>query len=97
MVKSHFSKQKSKETQSGLKGPLPQEGESKCSENQKDFRIVESLEFFYELCKIKDNLLKLFHKLNDSQYMNGIVNLSSCTLTNAEISVLLKGWVFAPL
>ena len=29
--------------------------------------------------------------------MNGIVNLSSYTLTNAEISVLSKGWVFAPL
>ena len=29
--------------------------------------------------------------------MSGIVNLSSYTLTNAEIFVLSKGWAFAPL
>ena len=46
---------------------------------------------------IEDNLLKLFNKFNDSQYMNGIVYLWSYTLTNAEICVLSKGWVFAPL
>ena len=77
-------------------GPHPQEGEPLCSENQKDFRMVKSLEFLYELCKIEGNLLKLFDKLNDSQYMNGIVNLSSHTLTNAEISVLSKGLGFTP-
>ena len=36
-------------------------------------------------------------KLNDSVYINGIVNLSSHTLTNTDISVLSNGWVPAPL
>ena len=44
----------------------------------------------------EDNLLKLFNKLNDSQYVNGIVNLSNCTLNNPEISVLSKGLGFCP-
>ena len=44
----------------------------------------------------EDNLLNLFNKLNDSQYMNAIVNLSSYNLTNAEISVLSKGLGFCP-
>ena len=79
-----------------LKSPLPQEWEFQWSENQKDFRIVESLEFIYKLCNIEDNLLKLFNKLNSSYYMNGTVNLSSYTLTNAEISVLSKGAGFCP-
>ena len=39
---------------------------------------------------IVDKLVKLFNKPNDSQYINGIVNLSSYILTNAEISVLSK-------
>ena len=46
---------KSKETQSGLEGPHPQEGDPQCSENQKHLRIAEPLEFFYELCMIEDN------------------------------------------
>ena len=38
----------------------------------------------------------LFCKFSDSQYMNGIVSLSSHKLTNAEISVLSKGLGFCP-
>ena len=95
-LKITFQNKKSKETQSGLKSPLPQEGKSQCSENQ-DFGITESLEFLYELCMIEDSLLKLFDKLNDSQYMNGIVSLSSYMLTNAEISLLSKGLGFGPI
>ena len=76
-LNNHFPEQKSKETKSGLNSCLPQEGNPQCSENQEDFRIVESLEFIYELCTTEDNLLKLLNKLNDSHYMNSIVNLSS--------------------
>ena len=39
---------------------------------------------------------KLFNKLNDAKYMSCIVNLSSHTLTNTEISVLSKGLGFCP-
>ena len=46
---------------------------------------------------IEDNFLKLFNKLNDSQYMNGTVNLSSYNLTNPEISVLSKELGFYPI
>ena len=91
-VKSKFSKQKSKETQSGLKKSLPQDREPQCSKDQKDSRTVKLLEFCYHLC----NLLNLFNKLNDSKYINGIVNLSSHTLTNTEISVLSTGLGFCP-
>ena len=45
---------------------------------------------------IEDNLLKLFNKLNHSQYINSTVNLSSYILINAEISVLSKGLGFCP-
>ena len=45
---------------------------------------------------IEDNLLKLFNKLNGTQHMNGIVNLSNYNLTNSEISVLSKGLGFCP-
>ena len=45
---------------------------------------------------IEDNLLKLFNKLNDSKYMNSIVNLSKYNLTNPEISVLSNGLGFCP-
>ena len=97
MDKNHLSKQKSTEIQSGLEGLHPQEGEPQCSENQGNLRIAERLGFFYELCMIEDNLLNLFNKLNDSTYMNGIVNLSSYNVTNGEISVLSKGLGFCPI
>ena len=45
---------------------------------------------------IETNLVKLFNKLNGSQYMNDIVNLSNYNLTNPEISVLSKGLGFCP-
>ena len=48
------------------------------------------------MCETENNLLNLFNKLNDSEYINGIVNLSSHTLTNTEISVLSKGLGFCP-
>ena len=35
--------------------------------------------------------INLFNKLNNSEYINGIVNMSSHPLTNTEISVLSKG------
>ena len=38
--------------------------------------------------------MNLFNKLNDSKYIYGVVNLSSHTLTNTEISVLSKGLGF---
>ena len=50
-------------------------------ENQKDTGAIESLEFFYQLCNIETNLLNIFNKLNDTNYVNGIVNLSKHTLT----------------
>ena len=53
--------------------------------------------FFYELCKIENNLLILFNKLNNFEYTTGIVNLSKYTLQDTEISVLSKGLGFAPL
>ena len=38
----------------------------------------------------------MFNKLNNSKYINGIVHLSSHSLTDTEISVLLKGLGFCP-
>ena len=38
----------------------------------------------------------VFNKLNNSEYTNGIVNLSSYPLTNTEKTVLSKGLVFFP-
>ena len=38
----------------------------------------------------------MFNKLNNSQYTNGIVNLSNYPLTSKEISVLSKGLGFCP-
>ena len=52
--------------------------------------------FFYELCKIENNLLTLFNKLNNTEYTSGIVNLSKYTLQDTEISVLSKGLCFCP-
>ena len=93
---SIFQTQKVK-TQSGLKGLLPQERKPQCSKDQRDPRTIESLQFFYQVCVIEDNLLHLFNKLNGSEYINGIVNLSSHTLTNTDISVLPKELGFCPL
>ena len=92
------SEQETKETQSGLKGPLPKEGQPTSSKNQEDLGTVESLNFLKELCNIEDSLLVVFNKLKDVYYINGIVNLSSYTLTNsATIVYSQKGWVIAPL
>ena len=88
--------QETKETQSRLKGPLPKEGQPTSSKNQEDFRTFESLNFLKELCNIEDSLLVVFNKLNDVHYINGIVNLSSYTLTKSETSVLSKGLGFCP-
>ena len=41
-------------------------------------------------------MLVIFNKINDVHYVNGIVNLSSYTLTKSETSVLLKGLGFCP-
>ena len=87
--------QKAKEIHSGPKDFYPQEGKSG-PENQKDTGAIESLEFFYQLCNIETNLLNIFNKLNDTNYVNGIVNLSKHTLTKSEISVLSKGLGFCP-
>ena len=87
--------QKAKETHSGPKGFWPQEGKSG-PKNQKDIGAIEPLEFFYQLCNVETNLLNIFNKLNDTNYVNGIVNLSKHTLTKSEISVLSKGLGFCP-
>ena len=84
------------ETQSGPKGFSPQEGESTGPENQENIRTVESLKFYKQLCNVEDSLLNVFNKLNDIYYVNGIVNLSSYTLTKSETSVLSKGLGFCP-
>ena len=91
-----FSKQKTKETQSGPKGFSPQEGESTGPENQENIRTVESLKFYKQLCNVEDSLLHIFNKLNDIHYVNGILNLSRYTLTKSETSVLSKGLEFCP-
>ena len=93
--KSQFPNQKSEETLSGLKGP-PSRGEPQCSKDQENTGTIQSLEFCDRLCEIENNLLHLLNKLNDSKYINGIVNLSSHTLINTEISVLSKGLGFCP-
>ena len=90
------NKQKTKETQSGLKGLSPQEGESTGPENKENIRIVEPLNFYKQLCDVEDSLLQVFNKLNDIQYVNGIVNLSKYTLTKSETNVLSKGLGFCP-
>ena len=46
-----FSEHKVKDTQSGLKGPLFQEGEPKCAEDQKDLGTPEYLNFFKSYVK----------------------------------------------
>ena len=69
-------------------------GNPKAGKNQKDTRTFEPLKFFHELCKIENNLLILFNKLNNSEYTSGIVNLSKYTLQDAETSVLSKGLGF---
>ena len=42
------------------------------------------------------SLLVVFNKLNDVLYVNGIVNLSTYTLTKSETSMLSKGLGFCP-
>ena len=64
--------------------------------DQENTGTTESLEFHYQLCDIENYLLNLFNKLNNSEYIHGIVNLSSHSLTNTEIPVLSKGLGFCP-
>ena len=94
--KSKFSNKKNEETQSGLQGPLPQEGKSQYTKIQENIGTIEPLEFYYKLCDIENNLLNLFNEQNNSEYINGIVNLSSHPLKNTEISVLSKELGFCP-
>ena len=54
------------------------------------------MNFVKELCNIEDSLLVVFNKLNDVFYINGIVNLSSYTLTKSEASVLSKELGYCP-
>ena len=39
-------------------------------------RTIKSLEFYCQLCEIENDLLNLFNKLNDSEYIKGIVNVT---------------------
>ena len=91
------NKQKTQETQSGLKGLCPQEGEPTGTKDKENTRIVEPLKFYNQLCDMENNLLKVFNKLNDIQYVNGIVNLSKYKLTKSETNVLSKGLGFCPI
>ena len=54
------------------------------------------MKFYNQLCNIEDSLLQVFNKLNDIQYVNGIVNLSKYILTKSETNVLSKGLGFCP-
>ena len=90
------NEQKTKEIQSGLKGLCTKEGEQSGPKDKENTRIVEPLKFYNRLCKIEDSLLQVFNKLNDIQYVNGIVNLSKYTLTKSETNVLSKGLGFCP-
>ena len=45
--------------------------------SQENLGIVKPLDFFHELSIIENDLLKLINKLKDTQYINGIVNLSN--------------------
>ena len=94
-VENHSNKQKTQETQSGLKGLCPQEGEPTGTKDKEKTRIVEPLKFFNQLCDMENSLLKVFNKLNDIQYVNGIVNLSKYKLTKSETNVLSKGLGFS--
>ena len=91
------NKQKTQETQSGLKGLCPQEGEPTGTKDKENTRIVEPLKFYNQLCDMENSLLKVFNKLNDIQYVNGIVNLSKYKLTKSETNVLSKGLGFCPI
>ena len=90
------NKQKTKKTQSGLKGLCPQEGEPTGPKDKENTRIVEPLKFYNQLYNIEDSLLQVFNKLNDIQYVNGIVNFSKYILTKSETNVLSKGLGFCP-
>ena len=91
---NNFSEQENKMTQSGSKRTSLQRGNPNSQEIKKIFKLL-NLKFFHELSRIKNNLLELFIKLSDTQYINGI-NLSNYNLTNSEISVLSKGLAFCP-
>ena len=54
--KKQFSEQETKETQSGLKGPIAKEGQSTSPKNQEDLGNFESLNCFKELCNIEESL-----------------------------------------
>ena len=92
---ANSASRKPKRPNQGSRAFFPQEGESTGPENQENIRTVESLNF-KQLCNVEDSLLDVFNKLNDIHYVNGIVNLSSYTLTKSETSVLSKGLGFCP-
>ena len=52
--------------------------------------------FYHQLCNMEMSLLEIFNKLNDTHYVNGIVNLSKHELTKSETSVLSKGLGYCP-
>ena len=85
-----------KETHSGLQGTPQQKGESKCTENEEDTTIVESLMFFNLLCDLEQNLPNVFNKLNNTEYTSGVVNLSKYSLTNSEKKCLVQRAGFLP-
>ena len=74
----------------------PSQGRAITSSKNQDLGTVESLNFLKELCNIEDSLLAVFNKLNDVYYINGIVNLSSYTLTKSKTNVLSKERGYCP-
>ena len=84
-------------TNQGPRGPSIKRATSNSVKIKKILELQSLLRFFHELSNIEGNLLNLFNKLSDIQYINnGIVNVSSYKLTNYEIAVLLKGLSFCP-
>ena len=93
--KINLQSRKPKRPNQGSRVPFP--GRQPTSpKNQEYFGTAESLNFYKCLCNIEDSLLVVFNKLIDVHYVNGIVNLSSYTLTKSETSVLSKGLGFCP-
>ena len=79
-----------------LRNYRPREGEPTDPKNKENTRVVEPLKFYNQLCNMENSLLQVFNKLNDIQYINGIVNLSKYILTKSETNVLSKGLGFCP-
>ena len=79
----------------GPKAFAPKKG-NQAQRIKKILRVIEPLKLYYQLCNIEISLFDIFNKLNDIQYVNGIVNLSKHTLTKSETGVLSKGLGFCP-